>query len=177
MILSVGSDVHRDFGTLLEASKGVDADFRIVTNLKMPNVLPPNVKVICGSLGTPAMTFLELRELYRTATSVVTPVKNTLQPSGQTSTLQAMACGIPVIVTNYSGLWSRDQIMDGVTALLYREGDSVSLRNAINRIIHDKDLSRNIADQGRAMVASIASSRMFADKLNTICMSIMQGSV
>ena len=39
--------------------------------------------------------------------SKVLPIKNTLQPSGQSVSLQSLACRTPLVTNNYEGLWEK----------------------------------------------------------------------
>lgn len=169
LVLSVGNDYFRDFELLIKVAKLIAVKFIIVSRLNISGSLPPNVQIIQGSAGNPALTFQELRNLYRSATCVVTPVKETNQPSGQSSTLQAMACGIPTVISAFKGLWSHEQIQDGRTALLYETGDVKGCCNAIQLLLSDINLREKIANNARKMVEAIASSKQFSLNLNELC--------
>ena len=58
----------------------------------MRKITKSNSKLIKGSWGEPGVSDLELRDLYRNAKVTIVPLKNSLQPSGQSVTLQSMSC-------------------------------------------------------------------------------------
>jgi glycosyltransferase involved in cell wall biosynthesis len=59
------------------------------------------------------VSYLELRELYRSAMAVVIPVINHRHPAGLTTLLEAMACGKTAFVNR--GKTAEDYIEDGTT--------------------------------------------------------------
>lgn len=170
-ILSVGSDHYRDFNLLVEVAKRVNYQFVILTNLEISKPYPSNIKIIKGSTGQPAVTFFELREMYRKAACLITPVKDCFQPSGQSSTLQAMACGTPVIVANYKGLWSREQIVDMKSALLYEVNNTHDCLLKINIIFNDILLSKRIAKNAQKIISKHTTSTIFTESLIELCES------
>jgi hypothetical protein len=103
-VFSMGQDPNRDFATLVGAE--IDAPLRLHTAL--PVVVPPgrsNVTLSKGSYHKSTLTDEELRDLYRRALAVVVPLKDVYQPTGYSVTLQAMACGKPVVLSRIRGLW------------------------------------------------------------------------
>ena len=54
-----------------------------------------------------AIDDLELRNIYQNAKLTIIPLKDSLQPSGQSVALQSIACGTPVIITHTSGFWDK----------------------------------------------------------------------
>ena len=50
---------------------------------------------------------MKIRELYQDAFAIIIPLKDVFQPSGYSVTLQAMACGKPVVLTKTKGLWAQ----------------------------------------------------------------------
>ncbi|GCF08217.1 glycosyltransferase family 4 protein [Dictyobacter arantiisoli] len=64
--------------------------------------------------------------------------------------LEAMSCGLPCIATRVSG--SEDIVNDGDNALLVEPEDPVALALALQRLIADTELTRQLALAGRATV-------------------------
>ncbi len=81
----------------------------------------------------------ELRDIYRGAKCVVIPPIDSLQPSGQSVCLQAMACGKAVIPTKTSGLWSETFMRYGSTILFVPPGEKDILIEKMKYIINDDD--------------------------------------
>jgi len=112
-ILFVGNDSNRNFKTVIELSKKLKKyDFTFVTNQISQEEIPENVVLHKGSWGTPAVTDTELKKLYEKNKLTIIPLKESLQPSGQSVALQSMAVGTPVLITKTSGLWDKKNIID-----------------------------------------------------------------
>ena len=134
-VLAIGNDPRRDYTTLLAAAQEIGAPIRIVTRLPLPAPLPPHVEVLRGSWRDRALSDADIRDLYRGAACVVTPLHDSIQPSGQSVTLQAMACGTPVVLTRTRGLW--DEAMAGRVKMV-APADAGQLAAAVCGILSDK---------------------------------------
>lgn len=116
-VFSIGQDPNRDFDTLVNAE--IEVPIRLHTAL--PVAIPTgrqNVTVSKGSYHKSTLTDKELRDLYRRSLAVVVPLKDVYQPTGYSVTLQAMACGKPVVLTRIKGLWAPELLRDGENCLL-----------------------------------------------------------
>jgi len=138
-VLAVGSDSKRDYGTLINAP--VSESINIVTSLNLEHFpRKKNVKILKGSWEGAKITDLVLRDMYRRSLAVAVPLLNVWQPSGYSVTLQAMACGKPVILSDIKGLWDRDVFRSGINCILVKPGDSQAFGRAILRLRDDKAL-------------------------------------
>lgn len=126
-ILSVGNDARRDYKTLIAAAEKTELPVKILTSRPLPTVLPSNISVLQGSWKQPDLDDVELRRLYRKARFVVIPLVDSIQPSGQSVALQAMACGKPVILTRTAGLWTGKDFQDNQEILLIPEKNPTAL--------------------------------------------------
>jgi glycosyltransferase involved in cell wall biosynthesis len=88
--------------------------------------------------------------LARSMFAVLPILDDHLRSSGQGTYLGAMVLGKAVVVSDTPG--ARDLIEDGVTGLLYRPGDPLDLRSAIEKLLSDGALRRRIGEQGRRAV-------------------------
>ena len=159
-VLSVGSDPKRDYATLLAAP--VSGPLRIITRLglKAPRGRA-DVEIVRGSYHNVAVTDAVLRDLYREAVVVAVPVRDVYQPSGYSVTLQAMACGKPVVLSRIKGLWDPDAFVSGENCLLVEPENPRSLAEAIARLRADPALRRRMGEAARATaVRSFGLSRM-----------------
>ena len=157
-ILSVGSDAARDYPTLLRAVDG--RELRIVTRRSLPKELLSQT-VHVGS----NYTELELRDLYRGARFVVIPLKDVDQPSGQSATLQAMACGKAVILTRTRGLWETESMKHLETCYLVEPGDVSDLKRAIAFLENNPQEVRRISQNARCLIEDRYNVRFFARDL------------
>ena len=168
-VLSVGNDPQRDFSTLLDAAPEIAAPIRIITTRKLREPLPPNVTVQRGALSSREFSDTEMRELYQRARCVVTPLRETFQPSGQSSTLQAMACGTPVVLTRTRGLWSSAMMRDGENVALCAPGDSAGLAAQVRGLLGDSARAARMGAAARETVEREANIGAFARRLEETC--------
>jgi glycosyltransferase involved in cell wall biosynthesis len=166
-ILAVGNDGRRDYATLIEAARQLPWRVILITTCELPS-LPSNVEHIRGSYVR-GVSDTKLRDLYRGASCVVVPLKPTFQPSGQSVTLQAMACGRPVVLTETQGVWSRDTVRDGETLLLTPPEDTNRLVQAIRCMMENMEFGKNLGISARNAVVRSATIQSFADRLLHIC--------
>jgi hypothetical protein len=147
-VLAVGSDPSRDYATLLSARTKMPTC--ILTRL--PIALPagsPDVQILRGSLHAAAVTDDELRTMYRAAAIVAVPLNDVWQPTGQSVTMQAMACGRPVILTRGRGLWDRDVFRHGENCLLVPPGDPDAWTAALSELADDPTARERIGSAAR----------------------------
>ena len=136
-VLSIGNDSRRDYLSLLEAARQIDRRFVVVTKRELPEPLPPNLEVIRGAWDSHELDDSAVRDLYRKASCVVVPLKPGVQPSGQSVTLQAMACGAPVILTHTQGLWEDEFLLHQHNVVLVPPESAGSLVDALNSLFSD----------------------------------------
>ena len=141
-----GGDSMRDYGPLIEASRGLDADVTIATRLQdvtSRTDVAPNVRVV-------SITHSEFIEQLRRALVVVVPLIETHERSaGQTTYVNALALGKLVVATDCLGI--RDYIDDGRTGLLVPPGDAAALRETLAWAVDpaNRDEVERIASRAR----------------------------
>ena len=164
-VLSVGNDGRRDYATLVEAARILPTIlFTVVTRLDAPDNLPTNVLWRRGDWKENALSDEGLRDLYQVSACVVVPLRESLQPSGQSVAMQAMMCGVPVVITKTTGWWGSDVIRDGRQVTLVRPEDPETLADAIRRSIsHENDLSAR-----NALLAANWTASGFAERLGAV---------
>ncbi len=64
--------------------------------------------------------------------------------------VEAMACGVPVVATSAGAL--SEIVEDGVTGILVPPADPNALRDALSRLLSDRDLCRRMGEAGRRRV-------------------------
>jgi glycosyltransferase involved in cell wall biosynthesis len=109
---------------------------------------------IAGELGIEGQVHLlgyvddwELPLLYKQATAFVLP---TLYEGFTLVTLEAMAYGTPVIVTDTSSI--REGV--GEAALLVQPNDVLVMADAMNRVVRDSDLRTSCIERGKERAAA-----------------------
>lgn len=160
-VLSVGSDRLRDYPTLLEAIDSTP--LHLVTRLPIEaRYRRPNVRVESD------LEWVRLRELYQRARFVVTPVKDQPRDSGHSATLQAMACGKAVILSNIAGLWDRERMVHGETCYLVEPGNVQAMREAIAHLYSRPEEAARIGRNARRLVVDSYSSAEFGSRLSDL---------
>ena len=66
------------------------------------------------------------------------------------SIVEALACGVPVISTPVTGI--PEAVIDGVNGMLVQEGNAVALADAIQRVMHDRELLTRLRSAARPSV-------------------------
>jgi hypothetical protein len=168
-VLGIGNDGHRDWATLVRAAPDVPAPVRVFTSHRPPATLPANVTWADADWHRQVLSDAEVRDLYRGAAAVVVPVRDVPQPTGQSVTLQAMACGRAVVLSHTRGLWAPASIRDGENVLLVPPGDPPALAGAVRSLLDDRARASALGAAGRAHVEREATIGGFADRLLTIC--------
>lgn len=170
-IVSIGDDPGRDYACLAEAIRGLDLPVRVKTRrgrAAFGDPLDPNVSIIDGWL-----TPVQLRDLYQSASIVVVPVTETLNASGVSAALEAMATGRPTIISDSAAL--RDYTVPGETCLVVPCGDAAALRAAILRLRGDPDLAARLGANGRTLVEQRFGERPFARTFAAAIRRIVEG--
>lgn len=143
-ILFVGGDFRRKGGHVLldwfRRSARPDVELHLVT--REPVDATPGVHVYDSLQPNSA----ELLELYRTADVFALPT--TAECFG-ISTVEAMASGLPVVVTTVAA--SPEIVDDGENGYLVPPDDSGALGSALERLLDDADLRRRMGIRSRSI--------------------------
>lgn len=169
-VLAVGKDLARDYATL--AAAGIDAEVRIVAHPRNVEglALPASMHVLQG------LPSVELREEYARAACIVLPQRSDAYPFGSeggglTALLEAMAMGKPIVASDRAIL--HDYVDDGVEALLVPPEDPQALREAVERVLGDRELARSLGGAARARVERAHTSRGFAAELAPVLRAVV----
>jgi glycosyltransferase involved in cell wall biosynthesis len=168
-VLAIGTDGHRDWDTLVRAAPEIPAPVRVFTSHRRPAALPGNVSWASADWHRQVLSDPEVRDLYRRTSAVVVPVRDVPQPSGQSVSLQAMACGRPVVLSRTRGLWARESLHDGENVILVPPADPAALAGAVRAVLEDPQRASAIGVAARAHVERHAPIEAFADRLLRIC--------
>jgi glycosyltransferase involved in cell wall biosynthesis len=162
-----GGGAGRDFATLIAALNATGIPLRVVTfsreTLGWQGELPANVQV---EWRMPPIAFLERMAAARL---VVVPLRDASSDFGQTTVVQALALGKPVVATRSPGIV--DYVHDEIEGLLVEAGDGPGYRAAVTRL-HD-DESLRVACGVHALERSGSSTyAAFADRIAELCRAL-----
>jgi glycosyltransferase involved in cell wall biosynthesis len=172
-ILAIGNDSRRDYDLLIRAAGALKRPIKILTKRELPSDLPHNIEVVRGSWHEQALSDTKLREMYRSAFCVAVPLIESNQPSGQSVTLQAMACGTPVILTKTTGLWETALLQDGDNIVFTRPGDEVGFIKAIEDLENNPEQWQRLGEGGLQYIRNYGRVLQFAEKMEKLCRQVM----
>jgi glycosyltransferase involved in cell wall biosynthesis len=165
-ILFVGNDPRRDVDMLIRIARLMpDQRFVALTSLLDGRQVPSNLEVVASDWKSQILSDAEVRNYYQRAAAVVLPIKETWQPSGQSVALQAMACGRPVVISEFSGFWEPGAIRDGVEFLIASPNSAEAFVSALSRLRTQPDLAATMGTLARRCVLERYSLTRFATRL------------
>jgi glycosyltransferase involved in cell wall biosynthesis len=93
----------------------------------------------------------DVRSLYAESTAVVIPLRVNPMGAGTLTMVEAMLMGKPVIITRSrdGSFAGRQDLVDGKHVIMVNPGDVSGMRNAIERLMTDKELREQIGKMGR----------------------------
>ncbi len=149
-VLALGNDRHRDWETLAQALGGrAEYEVRIGSNH-----YPAHLQH--GNIEARAMTQHEVLAHYAWADCFVVPLHANLHASGLTTLLEAVASGVPVVVTRAGGL---EHYFDDACVGYCAPGDAADLRRTLGRLMSQPGL--------REQRAAAAQQRLLARRLTS----------
>ena len=164
LVIAIGRDLARDYATLVEAVRPLDA--RVVFVVLRRNLegidVPPNVEV------RERIPYADLRDLYRRAAVAVVALRGADFPfgsegSGVSAMLEAQASGTALVASDRPIV--RDYLHDTETGLIVPPEDPGALRDAIVRLLDDGELARRLGDAGRVQVEQQHTMDDMAERL------------
>ncbi|NDB96248.1 MAG: glycosyltransferase, partial [Verrucomicrobia bacterium] len=102
---------------------------------------------------------VQLREEFLRATALFLPTREDNCPM---VVLEAQASGLPVIASNVGGV--PDLIEDGVTGLLTNPDSPATMSQALEKILSNKALANQLAEQGRKQAITRFHPRVIASR-------------
>lgn len=155
-ILFVGHlSLRKGFQYLLEAFQGLDLPNAKLTLVGTP-VDPESRKTLKSYAGNftwmPHVSYDELHHCYQNSDVFVFP---SLAEGSALVTYEALACGLPSIVTENAG----SVVRDGIEGYVVPIRDSTAIRAAIRLLYEDKDLAGRMSIAARARAEDFTWAR------------------
>jgi len=181
-IFSAG-DSRRDYGTLIEAMRGLNIRCIIHTrnmlvegvdseltrrNLAGVSSIPNNVVFRAES------TLIGLRAMYEHSRFVVVPLFPTFKNVGLSVITEAMAMGKAIICSHIQG--QTEFVRDGVTGLFVPPCNAQALRDAIEYLWDHPELAEHMGREGRRTAEKVFSLTQFAANVRQIVDDVITGS-
>lgn len=190
LVVAVGLE-SRDYSTLMKAVTGLEVDVFVAAaslwsgdSAEFSASIPPNV-----TLGK--CSYQELKELYSRATLAVIPLRESPYQHGITAIQEAMAMGLPVVVTRTRG--QSDVVIDrrrvlrsnpelstsgGFSRLFQANnselhpsngfyvgpGDDVELKKCIRYLVEHRDFAAELGANGQRFAREVLSVECFVER-------------
>lgn len=161
-ILAAGIDLTRDYGTFFKAVQNLDIRVEVAChpdNLKGVTV-PRNVEVKF------LVDYLTMRRMLQRARVVVIPLKEAGRSAGQMVALEAAAAGAPMVVSRVRGITEAFDFKHNRDLLYVPPKDSGAMRQAIERLLADPQLSRSMAKAVKSFVRRRYTSKHLAQNIS-----------
>jgi len=172
-ILFLGNDGNRDFNFVLElALKLENIHFKFVTSHKFQiDSLPRNVELIEANWNDNILSDKDIREFYENAYLTVIPLKNSLQPSGQSVALQSMSMSTPVLITDTLGFWDKERFTNNESIIFLESNNLNEWVKKIEDLLVDTKLVNKVRLNSRKVIEDHYDIELFNKNLEKIVLS------
>jgi glycosyltransferase involved in cell wall biosynthesis len=166
LVLFVGNDLNRDFPLVVSIARGMpEVDFQFLSSQIRADEVSENVVLLRGSLHEKALSDENLRDLYSGCTTAIIPLQPSIQPSGQSVCLQAMACGAPVFISRTDGYWEPDAVRGGEQLVFVESREATAWIETLRKAFADEKFLLHVGGEGQKLVRDRYTAKVFADRL------------
>ncbi len=148
-IFSPGRDPDRDLKLLFQATEGLGKEVIITTRESRLEALKPlPAHVVHKTFSVP-----ELKAAYDDASVVVIPLDTSSglnNEMGISAVYEALSMGKAIVASRSQGMEA--YIEEGVNGLLVPQHDEAAMRQAISRLLNDKELRERLGKNARVFV-------------------------
>lgn len=170
-VLSLGMDWQRDFECLLPfAREHPDRRVKIITSRHLQSALgavPENVE-LCDPLP-----LTRIPEEMAAARVVALPVKENTYSGATTTLLQAMAMGLPVVVSEVGAIRNGYHFRERESCVLVPPGVPEALSAVLMRLLENQDLRGTIGARARKHIEEELNWSLFVERWHTSLESIL----
>lgn len=140
--------------------------FKVITRRIGENIkLPTNVELINGSWSYRQVTDKSLKKVYEHAKLTIIPLKESLQPSGQSVTLQSMAMNTPVIISDTAGFWDDKKFISNKHLIRLKENSVENWTTEIVKLHNNSEKLENLSLDGHKLINEDYNLKVFHNKL------------
>ena len=170
-ILFIGNDGNRDFEKLNKISTILnELDFVYVTkNIKKEEIKQDNVTLVEGHWNYNFLTDTDIKEFYERSKLTIIPLKDSIQPSGQSVALQSMSIGTPVLISKTKGFWDHTYFKNREN-IYFIDGEcsAEDWAKRIKEILSNKKELENISRRGEKLIKDNFNLESFNKKMENI---------
>lgn len=169
-ILFIGNDGMRDYKFAIEIAKKMpNYRFTFITkNINKDDLESNNIELINGFWSEETLTDTEIKNFYKKSALTIIPIKESLQPSGQSVALQSMSMGVPVIITKTEGFWEPDVYIHEKNIVFTEKNDIEEWENKIAHILNNERYYKKLTESAKKTVHRNNNLDNFNNELNKI---------
>lgn len=147
-ILFIGNDGNREYEKVIQlVNKMNKYSFLIVTSkINIEEINNEKCQIIQGNWLENKYSDSYIRELYKQAKITIIPLKESLQPSGQSVALQSMSMKVPVMITATDGFWDYSKFDDKENIYFIKNNDINLWKTSIEDLFHNDELLKKISN-------------------------------
>lgn len=171
-ILFIGNDLNRDFDfTFNLAKKMPELSFTLISNHFKQYKQIENINVLDGNWSKGNITDIELRNYYDKSILTIVPLINSIQPSGQSVSLQSMSMNTPVIITKTDGFWDYDHFENNKNIIFAEKNEIELWISLIQDLLKNEKLYSNLAKNAKKTMLETYDQDILFKKLLDIISS------
>jgi glycosyltransferase involved in cell wall biosynthesis len=178
-ICAVGEEM-RDYGTLIEAMRGLDirchivaGTIRIIGNYRYESKPMSTFGILPENVTAGRTSYDELRALYARSKFVVLPLLPSETSSGLTVLLEAMAMGKAVICSRSDA--QVDVIQEGKTGMFVPQGNATALREAIVYLWNHPAVAEEMGRNARKYIETHHTMEQFVNSVRDVVEEAVYG--
>ena len=146
-VLFIGNDGNREYEKVVQlVNEMKDYSFILVTSkINREEIKNEKCQIINGNWLENKYTDSDIRKFYKQAKITILPLKESLQPSGQSVALQSMSMKVPVMITATEGFWDYSKFGDKENIFFVDNNDIKLWQTSIEDLFHDDDLLKKVS--------------------------------
>ena len=118
---------------------------------------------------TNKLTDEELKSIFNECKLSIIPIKtSSLQPSGQSVALQSFAMEVPVMMSNFKGVWDKDLLLHMENIFFVEEASVECWINNINLLLDQKELQEKLIHNARKLIDENLNLSNFYKRLDRV---------
>ena len=111
---------------------------------------------------------LELKKLYSSSKISIIPLKETIQPSGQSVSLQSLSTGLPIIITETHGNWFFGEEIDSKFLNVVKKNEINLWDKKIRNLLKDNKFYENKSEEIEIFVSENLDKKKFDTALESL---------
>ena len=100
-------------------------------------------------MGKSTLKRLRDKKIFNQCLITLVPLKESLQPSGQSVSLQSMSMGVPVLITKTEGFWDNKNFENKKNIIFINKNEVNVWKKNIDEILSNHELYKNLAKNAK----------------------------